>query len=181
MRLLIDGQWHDRWYANRDGRFEREQSKRHDWITPDGSPGPKGKTGYPAEAGRYHLYVSLACPWAHRTLIYRKLKELESLIDVSVVSWLMRLAGIALSPLVGLLAAGMPLPVALLVFPALAAAGATFPRLEMITVDDSFGGWAMAQLWLFWVAPLIGGALGGVIYRWLSDEPTGVVAGVKTA
>ena len=89
MGLLIDGQWHDRWYANRDGRFEREQSKRHDWITPDGSPGPKGKTGYPAEAGRYHLYVSLACPWAHRTLIYRKLKELESLIDVSVVSWLM--------------------------------------------------------------------------------------------
>ena len=62
MGLLIDGQWHDRWYANRDGRFEREQSKRHDWITPDGSPGPKGKTGYPAEAGRYHLYVSLACP-----------------------------------------------------------------------------------------------------------------------
>jgi len=89
MGLLIDGQWHDRWYASRDGRFEREQSKRHNWITRDGSPGPGGKTAFTAEAGRYHLYVSLACPWAHRTLIYRKLKGLESLIDVSVVSWLM--------------------------------------------------------------------------------------------
>ena len=89
MGLLIDGQWHDRWYASRDGKFEREQAKRRHWVTPDGAPGPDGQSGFQAEAGRYHLYVSLACPWAHRTLIYRKLKGLEPLIDVSVVSWLM--------------------------------------------------------------------------------------------
>ena len=89
MGLLIDGQWHDRWYASRDGKFEREQAKRRHWVTPDGAPGPDGQGGFQAEAGRYHLYVSLACPWAHRTLIYRKLKGLEPLIDVSVVSWLM--------------------------------------------------------------------------------------------
>ena len=84
MGLLIDGQWHDRWYASRDGKFEREQAKRRHWARP-----PDGQGGFKAEAGRYHLYVSLACPWAHRTLIYRKLKGLEPLIDVSVVSWLM--------------------------------------------------------------------------------------------
>lgn len=89
MGLLIDGQWHDRWYASRDGKFEREQAKRRHWVTPDGASGPDGQGGFKAEAGRYHLYVSLACPWAHRTLIYRKLKGLEPLIDVSVVSWLM--------------------------------------------------------------------------------------------
>ncbi|WAE54641.1 glutathione S-transferase family protein [Stutzerimonas frequens] len=89
MGLLIDGQWHDRWYASRDGKFEREQAKRRHWVTPDGAPGPDGQGGFKPEAGRYHLYVSLACPWAHRTLIYRKLKGLEPLIDVSVVSWLM--------------------------------------------------------------------------------------------
>ena len=89
MGLLIDGQWHDRWYASRDGQFEREQAKRRHWVTADGAPGPDGQGGFKAEAGRYHLYVSLACPWAHRTLIYRKLKGLEPLIDVSVVSWLM--------------------------------------------------------------------------------------------
>ncbi len=89
MGLLIDGQWHDRWYASRDGKFEREQAKRRHWVTADGAPGPDGQGGFKAEAGRYHLYVSLACPWAHRTLIYRKLKGLEPLIDVSVVSWLM--------------------------------------------------------------------------------------------
>ena len=89
MGLLIDGQWHDRWYESRDGRFEREQAKRRHWITADGKPAADGQPGFKAEAGRYHLYVSLACPWAHRTLIYRKIKGLESLIDVSVVSWLM--------------------------------------------------------------------------------------------
>ncbi|HWD34354.1 MAG TPA: glutathione S-transferase family protein [Pseudomonas sp.] len=77
MGLLIDGRWHDQWYqSSKDGAFQRENSQRHNQL--------------PAvEAGRYHLYVSLACPWAHRTLIFRKLKGLESLIDVSVVSWLM--------------------------------------------------------------------------------------------
>ncbi|OLS61822.1 glutathione S-transferase family protein [Pseudomonas putida] len=77
MGLLIDGRWHDQWYqSSKDGAFERENAQRRNDLPA-------------AEAGRYHLYVSLACPWAHRTLIYRKLKGLENLIDVSVVSWLM--------------------------------------------------------------------------------------------
>ncbi|MCP8465882.1 glutathione S-transferase family protein [Pseudomonas sp. ZM23] len=90
MGQLIDGRWHDQWYdTSKDGRFQRESAQRRNWITTDGQPGPSGEGGFAAEAGRYHLYVSLACPWAHRTLIYRQLKGLESLIDVSVVSWLM--------------------------------------------------------------------------------------------
>lgn len=90
MVLLIQGRWHDQWYeSSADGAFQREQAQRRNWVTADGEPGPTGKGGFAAEAGRYHLYVSLACPWAHRTLILRKLKGLESLIDVSVVSWLM--------------------------------------------------------------------------------------------
>lgn len=90
MGLLVDGHWQDRWYANSDdGEFQREQAQRRDWVTKDGAPGPDGQAAVKAEAGRFHLYVSLACPWAHRTLIYRKLKQLEPLIDVSVVSWLM--------------------------------------------------------------------------------------------
>ncbi|MGY4531865.1 putative glutathione S-transferase [Pseudomonas sp. TE3786] len=91
MGLLVDGQWQDQWYNTADGgRFKRENAQRRNWVTANGEPGPSGEGGYKAEAGRYHLYVSLACPWAHRTLIFRKLKGLESLIDVSVVSWLMR-------------------------------------------------------------------------------------------
>lgn len=90
MGLLIDGRWHDQWYeSSKDGAFQREQAQRRNWVTPDGSPGPTGNGGFAAQEGRYHLYVSLACPWAHRTLITRQLKGLESLIDVSVVSWLM--------------------------------------------------------------------------------------------
>ncbi|MFC6339833.1 glutathione S-transferase family protein [Pseudomonas sp. CCM 7891] len=90
MGLLIEGRWHDQWYeSSADGSFQREQAQRRHWITADGQPGPSGEGGFVAEAGRYHLYVSLACPWAHRTLILRKLKDLEGLIDVSVVSWLM--------------------------------------------------------------------------------------------
>ncbi|NVZ15455.1 MULTISPECIES: glutathione S-transferase family protein [unclassified Pseudomonas] len=90
MGLLIEGRWHDQWYeSSADGAFQREQAQRRNWVTADGEPGPTGEGGFAAEAGRYHLYVSLACPWAHRTLILRKLKGLESLIDVSVVSWLM--------------------------------------------------------------------------------------------
>jgi putative glutathione S-transferase len=90
MGLLIEGHWHDQWYeSSADGAFQREQAQRRNWVTADGSPGPSGQGGFKAEAGRYHLYVSLACPWAHRTLILRKLKGLESLIEVSVVSWLM--------------------------------------------------------------------------------------------
>ncbi|MDA7086210.1 glutathione S-transferase family protein [Pseudomonas sp. SA3-5] len=90
MGLLIEGSWHDQWYDTAaDGRFKRENAQRRNWITADGSPGPSGEGGFKAQAGRYHLYVSLACPWAHRTLILRQLKGLEDLVDVSVVSWLM--------------------------------------------------------------------------------------------
>jgi putative glutathione S-transferase len=92
MGLLIEGQWHDQWYDtdSNDGRFVRSEAQFHNWITADGRPGPTGEGGFKAEAGRYHLYVSLACPWAHRTLIFRKLKNLESMISVSVVNPLMR-------------------------------------------------------------------------------------------
>ena len=90
MGLLMDGHWHDQWYeSSKDGAFQREQAQRRNWITSDGAPGPTGIGGFAPEAGRYHLYVSLACPWAHRTLITRTLKGLEPLIGVSVVSWLM--------------------------------------------------------------------------------------------
>lgn len=88
MGLLIEGQWHDRWYdtEGNDGHFQREEAQLRNWITADGQEGPSGALGFKAEAGRYHLYVSLACPWAHRTLIFRKLKNLEKYISVSVVS-----------------------------------------------------------------------------------------------
>ena len=87
MGLLIEGKWHDRWYDTKDnnGEFIREDSQFRSWITPDGSAGPCGVAGFPAEPGRYHLYVSLACPWAHRTLIFLKLKSLEDIIAVSIV------------------------------------------------------------------------------------------------
>ena len=82
MGLLIEGKWHDRWYDtdNNRGEFKREQSQFRGQI---------GSDEFPAEADRYHLYVSLACPWAHRALIFRRLKKLESLISVSVVSPIM--------------------------------------------------------------------------------------------
>ncbi|MGQ9427325.1 glutathione S-transferase family protein [Gilvimarinus sp. F26214L] len=91
MGLLIDGQWHDQWYDTEasKGKFVREEAKLRNWITPTGEPGSSGKGGFKAEPDRYHLYVSLACPWAHRTLIFRRLKNLSDLIDVSVVSPLM--------------------------------------------------------------------------------------------
>lgn len=90
MGLLIEGRWHDQWYDTaKDGRFQREEAQRRNWVSTDGSPGPSGDGGFKAEGGRYHLYVSLACPWAHRTLLLRQLKGLSGLIDVSVVSWLM--------------------------------------------------------------------------------------------
>ena len=92
MGLLIDGTWHDQWYdtATTGGRFVRSRSVFRHWVTPDGSPGPTGDGGFAAEPGRYHLYVSLACPWAHRTLIMRSLKGLEPLVTLSVVHWRMR-------------------------------------------------------------------------------------------
>jgi putative glutathione S-transferase len=91
MGLLVDGEWRDQWYdtAKSGGRFQRQDSAFRHWVTADGSPGPSGEGGFTAEPGRYHLYVSLACPWAHRALIFRVLKGLEAMIDVSVVHWLM--------------------------------------------------------------------------------------------
>ena len=87
MGLLIEGRWHDQWYdtGKSKGEFLRTNSQFRNWITADGSAGPSGESGFPAEAGRYHLYVSLACPWAHRTLIFRALKSLEDIIPVSIV------------------------------------------------------------------------------------------------
>ena len=91
MGMLVDGVWHDIWYDTKEtkGHFQRAASQFRNWITPDGTAGPSGTGGFKAEAGRYHLYVSLACPWAHRTLIFRKLKKLEELISVSIVDPLM--------------------------------------------------------------------------------------------
>jgi putative glutathione S-transferase len=88
MGLLVDGVWHDRWYDTRNsgGRFERQASRFRNWVTADGGAGPAGEGGFAAEPGRYHLYVALACPWAHRTLIFRKLKQLEAAISVSTVA-----------------------------------------------------------------------------------------------
>ncbi len=91
MGLLVDGQWHDTWYDTKDsgGRFERSRSQFRSWITADGGAGANGEAGFKAESGRYHLYVSHACPWAHRTLLMRALKGLEQHIGVSVVHPLM--------------------------------------------------------------------------------------------
>ncbi|MGF1562152.1 MAG: glutathione S-transferase family protein [Geminicoccaceae bacterium] len=85
MGLLIDGVWQDKWYDTKStgGRFKRQDSSFRNWVTADGS------SGFKAEPGRYHLYVSLACPWAHRTLIFRALKGLEDVIGVTVVDYLM--------------------------------------------------------------------------------------------
>jgi len=87
MGLLIDGEWHDQWYDTKStgGAFKRSESQFRNWITADGGAGPSGDSGFAAESGRYHLYVSFACPWAHRTLIFRKLKGLEEHISVSAV------------------------------------------------------------------------------------------------
>lgn len=87
MGQLIDGVWKDAWYDTKKsgGAFVRSTSKFRNWITPDGAPGPSGEGGFEAESGRYHLYVSLACPWAHRTLIFRQLKGLSDHITVDAV------------------------------------------------------------------------------------------------
>ena len=85
--VFIDGTWHSEWYdtGKTGGRFVPAEPVFRNWITPDGCPGPTGEGGFPAERGRYHLYVSLACPYAHRTVIFRKLKELESVISMSIL------------------------------------------------------------------------------------------------
>ncbi|MFA9409189.1 MAG: glutathione S-transferase family protein, partial [Candidatus Dadabacteria bacterium] len=81
MGLLVEGKWQDKWYDTKStgGRFVRRESQFREWVTADGS------SGFKAEPGRYHLYVSLACPWAHRTLLFRKLKKLEGMISLSIV------------------------------------------------------------------------------------------------
>lgn len=91
MGQLVDGVWmaEEPKKKSDDGAFKRADAPLRNWITADGKPGPTGDGGFKAEAGRYHLYVSLACPWAHRTLIFRKLKGLDASVGVSVVHWLM--------------------------------------------------------------------------------------------
>ena len=100
MGMLVNGEWRDVSYdtSSTGGRFERPPSAFRNWVTADGSPGPTGIGGFVAEAGRYHLYVSLACPWMHRTLIMRRLKGLEDVVSLSVVHWRMRERGWTFSP-----------------------------------------------------------------------------------
>jgi putative glutathione S-transferase len=105
MGLLQRGKWVDRWYDtnNSGGEFRRQDSRFRSWLTPDAQTGPNGEPGFVAEKGRYHLYVSLACPWAHRTLIFLQLKELQDYIDVTVVEPIMLENGWEMSdPLYGL-------------------------------------------------------------------------------
>lgn len=87
MGQLVGGIWHDVWYdtASNGGAFVRKDASFRNWVTADGAPGPSGTGGFKAESGRYHLYVSYACPWAHRTLIFRAIKGLEPHISISVV------------------------------------------------------------------------------------------------
>ena len=86
MGMLVDGVWQDDVSRTKDGQFIRPTPRFRNWVTPDGSAGPSGEGGFAAESGRYHLYVSLACPWAHRTVIFRKLKGLENVVSLSIVS-----------------------------------------------------------------------------------------------
>ena len=87
MGRLIDGQWSTEWYDTKSsgGKFVRQDASFRNWITADGSPGPSGTGGFKAESGRYHIYVSYACPWAHRTMIFRQIKKLADHISVDVV------------------------------------------------------------------------------------------------
>ena len=87
MGLLVGGVWKDQWYdtESTDGKFERQDAGFRNWVTADGTAGPSGSAGFKADSGRYHLYVSYACPWAHRTLIFRKLKGLDAHISISAV------------------------------------------------------------------------------------------------
>jgi len=107
MGLLVNGKWQDRWYDTKSskGRFIRSKAQMmRNWITADGSAGPSGSAGFRAEPERYHLYVSLACPWANRTLIFRAIKGLDKLITVSVVNWHMADHGWTFEPGEGVIA-----------------------------------------------------------------------------
>ena len=88
MGVLVEGKWQDKWYdtSQTGGQFIRPESRFRNWVTADGQPGPTGEGGFKAEADRYHIYVSLGCPWAHRTLIFRRVKKLTGVISVSVVA-----------------------------------------------------------------------------------------------
>jgi putative glutathione S-transferase len=110
MGVLIDGVWHEQEPeaakpdpARASGRFERTQTAFRNWVTPDGRPGPTGSDGFSAAAARYHLYVSLACPWAHRVLIMRALKGLEEIVPISVTHWLTAEQGWTFSPAEGVI------------------------------------------------------------------------------
>jgi putative glutathione S-transferase len=105
MGLLIDGVWQNREddRSKSGGRYERPSAAFRNWVTPDGRPGPTGHDGFAAARGRYHLYVSLACPWAHRTLIMRVLKGLEEVVSVSVTHWLMAEQGWTFTPAEGVI------------------------------------------------------------------------------
>jgi putative glutathione S-transferase len=91
MGVMVDGEWHDQWLDTKSsgGRFIRTEAQFRNWITADGAPGPSGEGGFKAAAGRYHLYIGHACPWAHRAVIFRALKGLEDWIGLSVVHWYM--------------------------------------------------------------------------------------------
>jgi putative glutathione S-transferase len=105
MGLMLNGEWQEHEpEKSKDGHFERGETSFRNWITPDGRPGPTGQDGFRAVAGRYHLYVSLACPWAHRTLIARALKGLQAIIPVSVTHWLMAEHGWTFTPGEGVVA-----------------------------------------------------------------------------
>src|SRR4051794_30168466 len=87
MGVLVEGKWQEK---RKDdgivgGQFTRPEARFRNWVTADGSPGPTGEGGFKAEPGRYHIYASLACPWAHRTLVFRKLKKLTDIVSVSIV------------------------------------------------------------------------------------------------
>jgi glutathionyl-hydroquinone reductase len=84
MGLLVDGVWQEDVSRTKEGHFVRPATHFHDFVTADGSAGPTGDGGFAAEKGRYHLYISLACPWAHRTLIFRALKRLDDVVSVSI-------------------------------------------------------------------------------------------------
>ena len=106
MGLLINGKWRTDWYDTKStgGKFERKAASFRNWITKDGRAGPSGESGFKAERGRYHLYVSWACPWAHRTIIYRCLKGLEDIISMSVVNAFMGSEGWTFEPGPGVIA-----------------------------------------------------------------------------
>lgn len=99
MGQLIEGVWHEREPdALHDSSFVRPDAAFRNWVTPDGRPGPTGHDGFAAAKGRYHLYVSMACPWAHRTLVLRALKGLGEIVSVSVTHWLMNEQGWTFTP-----------------------------------------------------------------------------------